>query len=103
MTEQWRTVVVLPVTADSPLGRAADPVATVTAHLPPHDSRTRCALCPDRAWPCHLFNAAARDLAALGIPVGYLVPLELHPVLWPPTSTPPPDPRTTDTPGAPDG
>jgi hypothetical protein len=81
------------------LGRAVD---AVTAHLPPPDSHARCAVCRNQPWPCEPFDTAARDLTALDLPVGYLVPLDLHPVLWPPAPTIPDQP-TMDMPGATDG
>lgn len=102
MAEQWRAVVALTVAADSPLGRTVKAVDAVTAHLPPPETHVRCAVCRNRSWPCGPFDTAARDLAALGIPVGYLVPLELHPVLWPPAPATF-DQQNLDMPGATDG
>ncbi|QFZ20510.1 hypothetical protein [Saccharothrix syringae] len=102
MAEQWRAIVALPVAANSPLGRAGDAAEAVTTHLPPPEEHARCAVCRTRPWPCDPFDTAVRALAALGIPVGYLVPLDLHPVLWPP-ATPTSDQPTLDMPGALDG
>ncbi|GAB2994189.1 hypothetical protein [Saccharothrix stipae] len=101
MAEQWRAVVALTVAADSPVGRAGCAVEAVTTHLPPPDDPGRCAVCRNPPWPCDPFDTAARDLAALGIPVGYLVPLDLHPVLWPPAAATSDQP-TLDLPGATD-
>lgn len=102
MTGQWRGVVALAVAADSPLGRAADAVGVATTHLPPPGEHAQCAVCRDSPWPCGPFDTAARELAALGIPVGYLIPLDLHPVLWPPAAATSDQP-TLDLPGALDG
>ncbi|MGM1058371.1 hypothetical protein [Saccharothrix sp. Mg75] len=102
MAQQWRAIVALPVAVDSPLGRAGDAVEAVTTHLPPPEEHARCAVCRTLPWPCDPFDTAARDLAVLGIPVGYLVPLELHPVLWPATPTTSDQP-TQHMPGATDG
>lgn len=84
MADPWRAIVALPVAVNSPLGRAGSAVDAVTAHLPPPADHAPCAMCRDQPWPCGPFDTASRELAALGIPVGYLVPLDLHPVLWPP-------------------
>lgn len=102
MAEPWRAIAALTVAADSPLSRAGDAVDAVAAHLPPPEEHARCAVCRNQPWPCGPFDIAARDLAALGIPIGYLVPLDLHPILWPPTPAYF-DQQTVDMPGAADG
>ncbi|MBP2337286.1 hypothetical protein [Saccharothrix coeruleofusca] len=77
------------VDVDSPLGRVGVAVDELAAHLPMPGTQTRCPLCSTMTWPCASFLDAARHLHDGGVPVGLLVPLDLHPVLWPPTASAP--------------
>ncbi|CCH33004.1 hypothetical protein ABZ816_33370 [Actinosynnema sp. NPDC047251] len=87
MPTDWRAVTGLAVPADSPLGRGGRHVETVTGHLPPPAGRGLCALCRT-PWPCGPWDRAARALEEEHLPVGYLLPLDLHAVLWPPGVAP---------------
>ncbi|MEV0681709.1 hypothetical protein AB0I60_34825 [Actinosynnema sp. NPDC050436] len=97
MPADWRAVAALVVPADSPLGRAGRHVEVLAGHLPPPSGHRTCVLC--RApWPCGPWDEAARTLTEDHLPVGYLVPLDLHATLWPPTATPAPPERPGDQP-----
>ena len=78
-----REVTALVVATDSPAGRAAEAIEQLTAHLPTPDYPTTCPLCSRQVWPCTGFHDATRQLQAAQLPIGYLVPLDLHPSLWP--------------------
>ncbi|MFC0430968.1 hypothetical protein [Kutzneria buriramensis] len=78
-----REVTAMVIATDSPAGRVAEAIEQLTAHLPTPDQPTTCPMCSRQGWPCTGFDAAARHLQAAGVPVGYLVPLDLHPTLWP--------------------
>jgi hypothetical protein len=78
-----REVIAVVVALDSPLGRVVDAIEQLTAHLPTAEQPATCSLCSRRPWPCTAFDAAARHLQTTGVPIGYLLPLDLHPQLWP--------------------
>jgi len=78
-----REVTAVVVAFDSPLGRVVDAIEQLTTHLPTAEQPAACPVCARRAWPCAEFDAAARHLRTTGVPIGYLVPLDLHPQLWP--------------------
>lgn len=87
-----RDIVAVVVAADSPAGRAAQAIDEVTAHLPASDEPWACPLCSTQSWPCPRFDEAAHQVQAAGLRLGELVPLDLHPRLWPtpqPRSRPP--------------
>lgn len=92
-----RDIVAVVVAADSPVGRAAQAIDDITAHLSVPDEPNTCPLCSTQSWPCAQFTAAAHRAQAAGLRLGELVPLDLHPYLWPtpqppPRSAPPTDP-----------
>lgn len=70
------------VALDSPVGRVVDAIEQLTVHLPTPARPSACPLCSWQNWPCAGFDAAARHLQAAGVPIGYLVPLDLHSTLW---------------------
>jgi hypothetical protein len=78
-----REVTALVVATDSPIGGVVDAIEQLTTHLPATEQPGMCPLCPRQAWPCTRFDDAARHLQANGVPIGYLIPLDLHPELWP--------------------
>ncbi|WP_158894287.1 hypothetical protein [Amycolatopsis anabasis] len=83
----WRTLV---VAADSPLGRVAPMLDELTAHLPPPNQPWACSLCSTESWPCSRFDQAAHHLRRAGLRLSDLIPLDLHPRLWPPPGPRPP-------------
>jgi hypothetical protein len=91
-----REIVAVVVAADSPAGRVATAIDDITAHLPPPDVPWECPLCSAHSWPCSRFDAAARRVMATGVRLADLVPLDLHPRLWP--RTPPPQPAASPAP-----
>ncbi|GAA0589310.1 hypothetical protein GCM10010174_00180 [Kutzneria viridogrisea] len=89
-----REITAVVVAAECPVGGVVEAIEQVTSHLPTANDPEVCPLCPARPWPCSGFDAAAGHIQAAGIPIGYLVPLDLHARLWPPPqlrpTTPPP-------------
>jgi hypothetical protein len=95
MAVGMREIVAVVVAADSPLGRAGATVDELTSHLPPPGEHQPCPLCPRQAWPCAGFDLVATRLqSAYQLGLGMVVPLDLHPRLWPPDRSrlPSPDP-----------
>lgn len=92
-----REVIAVIVAADSPIGRVVQAIDDVAAHLPPPQEPQACPLCFTQSWPCARFDDAAHRVQAAGLRVGELVPLDLHPRLWPP-SPPPPAPTPSASP-----
>lgn len=95
-----REIVAVVVAADSPVGRVAQAIDDMTAHLPPPEKPQVCPLCSAQSWPCARFDGAAHRVRAAGLRVGELVPLDLHSRLWPPSpprSQPAPPTRHPDT------
>lgn len=90
-----REVVAVIVAADSPFGQVAQAIDDLAAHLPPPQEPQECPLCFTQPWPCARFHDAAHRVHAAGLRLGELVPLDLHPRLWPPAtpSTPPASPQ----------
>jgi hypothetical protein len=84
-----REVVAVIVAADSPIGRVAQAVDDVAGHLPPRQEPQACPLCLSQSWPCARFDDAAHRVQTAGLRLGELVPLDLHPRLWPPPAAPP--------------
>jgi hypothetical protein len=80
-----REIVAVVIAVDSPTGRLAEAINDLTAHLPSPTDPTQCPMCSARFWPCGGFDAAAYRVQAAGLRVADLVPLDLHPRLWPPT------------------
>ena len=78
-----RAVTAIVVAADSPLGRLVGAIEQLSTHLPTPEQPGTCLFCSMRAWPCASFDAAVRHLQTSGLPIGYLIPLDLHPELWP--------------------
>jgi hypothetical protein len=78
-----REVTAVVVAIDSPAGRVVEAIEQLSAHLPAPDQPAVCPLCSRQTWPCGGFDAAARHIQAAGMPIGFLVPLDLHPTLWP--------------------
>lgn len=74
------------VAADSPAGRAAEAINDLTRHLPEPGAPAVCSTCPGRFWPCDYFHDAAYRVHTARLRVGDVVPLELHPRLWPPAA-----------------
>ncbi|MEV7043926.1 hypothetical protein [Amycolatopsis sp. NPDC051061] len=74
----------LMVAADSPAGRAAEAINDLTRHLPQPGAPAVCPTCAARFWPCTYFYDAAHRMHNARLRVGDVVPLELHPRLWPP-------------------
>lgn len=89
-----REIVAVIVPADSPVGRAAQAIDDMSAHLPPPDDPRACPLCSTQSWPCARFENAAHHVQAAGVRLGELVPPDLHTRLWPP-AWPQPSPLTT--------
>jgi hypothetical protein len=87
-----RESVAVIVAADSPVGRAAQAIDDMSAHLPPPEDPRACPLCSTQSWPCARFDDAAHRVQAAGVRLGELVPPDLHARLWPP---PPPTPHTS--------
>ncbi|GAB3902233.1 hypothetical protein ACFQ1S_05640 [Kibdelosporangium lantanae] len=86
-----RDITAMVVAAESPIGRVIEAIELLTSHLPPVDQPAVCSLCSPQSWPCPAFDAAAEQIQAGAMPIGYLVPLDLHPRLWPASpDTPPP-------------
>ncbi|MGW4529162.1 hypothetical protein [Amycolatopsis sp. NPDC004378] len=81
----------LMVAASSPAGGAADAINDLTRHLPDPGTPAECSTCPGQFWPCQYFHDAAFRVHRARLRVGDVVPLELHPRLWPPQTSP--DPR----------
>jgi hypothetical protein len=86
-----RRMVGLVVAANSPAGRAAEAINALTRHLPDPGAPTVCPTCAGRFWPCAYFDEAAYHVHIARLRVGDVVPLDLHPRLWPP-----PAPRNTE-------
>jgi hypothetical protein len=78
-----REVTAVVVAVGSPAGLVGEAIERLTAHLPTSDHQTECPMGCRRDWPCAGFDAAARDIQSAGLPIGYLVPLDLHSALWP--------------------
>ena len=78
-----REVTAVVVAIDSPAGRVVEAIEQLTTHLPTPDQPTVCPLCSRQSWPCTGFDTAARHLQISGMPIGCLVPLDLHSTLWP--------------------
>lgn len=89
-----REIVAVIVAADSPVGRAAQAIDDMSAHLPPPDDPRACPLCSTQSWPYARFENAAHNVQAAGVWLGELVPPDLHTRLWPPPR-PQPGPPTT--------
>ncbi len=87
-----RTPVGVIVAAESPLGRAAEAANDLNRHLPTPAEPGSCPTCTGRFWPCAYFDDAAARLLTARLRLGDLVPLDLHPRLWPPP-TPPDSPQ----------
>lgn len=86
-----RKVVAVVLAADSPAGRIGIAIDDVTAHLPAPVESRMCPLCSAQSWPCSRFDGAASRVLASGVRLADLVPLDLHPRLWPrPPGTQPP-------------
>lgn len=83
-----RPVAGVMVAADSPAGRAAEAINDLTRHLPELATPAACPTCAGRFWPCAYFHDAARRVHTARLRVGDIVPLELHPRLWPPRANP---------------
>jgi hypothetical protein len=82
------------VAVDSAMGLGAQAIDDLSAHLPPQHAPRVCPLCSTQPWPCSRFRAAAHHVHACGVNLTDLVPLDLHPHLWPPEPCldPPPAP-----------
>ncbi|GAA4552736.1 hypothetical protein [Amycolatopsis samaneae] len=87
-----RAVEGLLVAADSPAGRAAAAINDLTMHLPTPAEPGVCPTCVGRFWPCRYFDDAAYRVHTARLRVGDVVPLGLHPRLWPPATPPGPSP-----------
>jgi hypothetical protein len=83
----FRRVEGLVVAADSPAGRAAEAINDLTRHLPDPGAPAVCPTCAGRFWPCSSFDDAAHRVHTARLRVGDVVPLDLHPRLWPRTPT----------------
>jgi hypothetical protein len=89
MAGDIRDVLAVVVAADSPAGRLAEAINDLTAHLPTPDEPDVCPMCSGKFWPCAGFDGAAHRVHTARLRVGDLVPLDLHPRLWPQHSPPP--------------
>lgn len=91
-----REIVAVIVAAESPAGRVATAIDDVASHLPPLEAPWSCPLCSAQSWPCSRFDEAAREVMSNGVRLADLVPLDLHPRLWPhpAPSAPGPQPAT---------
>jgi len=78
-----RGVIAVIVAADSPFGRLADTIDDLSSHLPSLQEPQACPLCFTQPWPCTRFHDAAQRVHAGGLRLDELVPLDLHPRLWP--------------------
>ncbi|MEC3974283.1 hypothetical protein [Amycolatopsis sp. H20-H5] len=76
------------VASDSPAGRAAEAINDLTMHLPDPDDSGVCPTCAGRFWPCRYFDDAAHRVHTARLRVGDVVPLDLHPRLWPAPAAP---------------
>jgi hypothetical protein len=79
-----RAVVGVIVATESPLGRAVEAANDLNRHLPTPAEPGICPTCVGRFWPCPYFDDAAARLQTARLRLGDLVPLDLHPRLWPP-------------------
>ncbi|WP_275295191.1 hypothetical protein [Amycolatopsis sp. La24] len=79
-----RRMASLIVAADSPVGRVSEALNDLARHLPEPGAPDACPTCAGRYWPCSYFDDAACRVHAARLRVGDVVPLELHPRLWPP-------------------
>ncbi|GAA2975556.1 hypothetical protein [Actinokineospora diospyrosa] len=80
-----RDIVATVVVVDCPLGQVARAVDDLSSHLPAEQEPGVCPFCVNAQWPCGRFLAAAQHIAGCGVDVSSLVPVALHPVLWPAT------------------
>jgi hypothetical protein len=75
--------------------RAAEVINDLCAHQPdtlePHAGPTGSAI---HWWPCASFNNAAHQVMTARLRLAELVPLDLHPPLWPPKRQPSSAPQT---------
>ncbi|WP_257924905.1 hypothetical protein [Amycolatopsis iheyensis] len=83
MEEDIRPVVGVIVATNSPLGRAAEAANDLNRHLPAPSAPGICPTCAGRFWPCAYFDDAAARLHTARLRLSDLVPLDLHPRLWP--------------------
>ncbi|WP_410662112.1 hypothetical protein [Amycolatopsis sp. lyj-84] len=83
-----RPMEVILVAAGSPTGRAAEAINDLTRHLPDPGEPDFCPTCAGRFWPCAVFDDAASRVHAARLRVGDVVPLDLHPRLWPSSAQP---------------
>lgn len=81
-----RGVVAVVLAVDSPASHVATAIDELTAHLPPAEQQSVCSVCSVRSWPCPPFHDAAHRVIAAGIRLADLVPVDLHPRLWPPAA-----------------
>jgi hypothetical protein len=91
-----RQIVAVIVAADSPVGRIAQAIDDMTAHLPSAEKPQACPLCSTHSWPCTRFHNAADRVHAAGLRLGELVPLDLHTRLWPQPQQPRPTAHRSD-------
>lgn len=90
-----REIVAVIVAADSPAGRVAEAMSDLSAHLPDVGEPQVCPMCMGQSWPCAGFDRAAHLVMTAGLRLAELVPLDLHPRLWPPKRPPSPRPAAS--------
>ncbi|GAA3010421.1 hypothetical protein LV75_006723 [Actinokineospora diospyrosa] len=78
-----RDILAVVVAVDSPLGRVARAVDVLSSHVPAVAQPLVCSFCVGSGWPCRSFLDAAQHVNDRGVDVGMVVPVDLHPVLWP--------------------
>ncbi|WP_026421709.1 hypothetical protein [Actinokineospora inagensis] len=83
MSDSRRDILAIIVAQDSALGQVDLAVNVLSAHLPVVGRPAVCPLCLARRWPCRGFLDAAARIHAVGIGLHELVPVDLHPILWP--------------------
>ncbi|WP_026423351.1 hypothetical protein [Actinokineospora inagensis] len=83
MSDGKRGTLATIVAQDSALGQAASAVDQLSAHLPVAGRPAACPLCRAYPWPCPRFVDAAARIHAAGIGLHELIPVDLHPALWP--------------------